>query len=109
MKDYYTKASKTFLTPAPNEDASVSWSVSAGAFNNGVQDSIDASLKIRDCYKTITIDMYVNSEKELQQKLDKLDTLIGELCQIQFALKEAWDYRVKSSMILPTKGEKNGR
>lgn len=109
MQEYYAKTNKTFLTPAPHEDSSVSWSVSAGAFHNGRQDSIEGTLKIRDCYKTISIELYVGTEKELDQKIAKLDTLIGELCQMQFALKEAWDYRHKSSMILPNPEKKNGR
>jgi len=99
MQTLYEETGKTFLTTATDEDSSVSWATSTDYFRTG-QHNIEGRLKVRDCYKVVSIEFFCGSEKEYKQKLDKLDTLINELYKFRNSLTTAWDYKKESELWL---------
>lgn len=96
MKTVYEKSGKTFLTNAADEDSSVSWGVSTECFSSNTR--ADGTVKIRDCYKIVNLEFYVDDDAEYEQKIEKIDTLISELNTFKDSLIKGWNYKKETEV-----------
>lgn len=107
MKTLHKASGKNFLTMAPNEDSSVTWSCFVEEYFPFTKDTEDktstyaaeGSLRISDCNKAVYInfDLYDTNEgarDEAEAKLKKLDTLISELNEFRHQLETAYDIKL---------------
>lgn len=62
----------------------------------GERNSVEASIVVRSCYgEPCELDFNIYSEKGLQDRLDKLDTMIAELVEFKAQLPGIWEDSVK--------------
>lgn len=67
-----------------------------------VASSVDASghhsgaLVMKDCYKTISIEMTIYEDSELEERLSKIDTMVSELEKFKAVLIEHDEIRRKT-------------
>lgn len=67
-----------------------------------VASSVDASgnhsgaLVMKDCYKTISIEMSIYEDSELEERLSKIDTMVSELEKFKAVLIEHDEIRRKT-------------
>ena len=70
---------KRFLSPHSDEGGSVRWFIDTERY-------FDNELIMTDSYKTITLDFSYRDNKELQGRIEKVDTLIQSLTLMKEAL-----------------------
>ena len=93
MKTLFETGGKTFLTPAVDQDSSVSWNVCVESYDRAKDIDIGAMLKIRDCHKLVNLEFFIGERDTLDQRLGKLDTLISELNKFREALIKGYHYK----------------
>lgn len=77
---------KVYLDPEHvTETGSICWSIDDTYCSHKF--SIDASIKIYDCSRSITLDFDCYTEGELSNRLKKLEVLISELTEMRELLK----------------------
>jgi hypothetical protein len=57
---------------------------------------------IKDCNKTISLDMHIKEEGDLEERIQKIDIMVEELVKFKGALTEHWEILKK------TRGEGDG-
>lgn len=50
----------------------------------------DAEIILKDCNKSISLDMRFRNENEFQERVEKIDTLVDELLKFKEVLSEHW-------------------
>lgn len=78
----------TFHSQCEIEEDVLSWGKNKGKKSY----AIFASFKIRDCSRSIGLDLYSDTDKVFQENLKAIDKLIGEAEQVRGAMVEANNY-----------------
>lgn len=100
MKTLFETGGKTFLTPAVDQDSSVSWNVCVDSYDRAKDIDIGSMLKIRDCHKLVSLEFFIGDRDTLEQRLGKLDTLISELNKFRAALIQGHHYKKEAKQWL---------
>lgn len=100
MKDIYKKSEKIFLDEtsdfASDEFGSLGWKVSVLEKNSpddaSTQETfytIDATLRITDCSRSIYLFFYADKEEDLNGRIEKIDTIITSLQRFKDSIAES--------------------
>ena len=88
----YKAKGKTFLNDHPEEFGSIAWKVKVGGGIFDTAKVIHSELRVADCYKSIDLDFYCKSQKDLTKRIDKLNTMILELLEMKQCLMKAGEH-----------------
>lgn len=88
--------SKKFLSDSPDEFGSIACTVSTMQVKdmneyNVKHPSISGTVRIADCSNDVQLDFYAQSPKAFIKRLEKLDTMIGELTKMRKQYVEMWE------------------
>lgn len=84
---------KTFLTLEPLQDSAICAGIRVYSFDSKDAKKNtyyhDANIRIQDCSRNINIEFELDEDNDLNQRLEKLDTMIDILNQFRSALIES--------------------
>lgn len=86
--------SKKFLNQSAYETGSIVVYVETPENAEGMRgySGVESEVKISDCNKFITLDMSVNKDSDLENRLGKINVMISELTDLKDHLIEQWKY-----------------
>lgn len=84
----YKAGNKVFLNDRPEEFGTVSWNIFRWDHDNPTQ--AECKVVLTDCFRRIDLDFDYVGWSEYQERLTKVDTLIGELESFKAAMIESW-------------------
>ena len=82
---------KRFLASSPEETGYICWSVELSTKQEAspLYQRVECELQLADCYKKVHIDFNCYSTKDLDKRIQKLDTLLASLGKLRESLVEA--------------------
>ena len=78
-----------FISPDLDEGGSVRWHIQPYK-NTKDSPRMGCVLSITDCYRTIGLSFYCDSDEMYKERLQKLDNLISSLTRMKAAYKRSW-------------------